>query len=78
MEFVVSEAPDNLILAYLRRMDEKLDRLVASVAALGRRLTSLETKVAPLHGDFAAQSERIDRIELRLERIELRLEIMPA
>jgi hypothetical protein len=28
--------------------------------------------------DFAAQSERIDRIEIRLDRIERRLEIVPA
>jgi outer membrane murein-binding lipoprotein Lpp len=74
----VSDAPDNLILVYLRRIDEKVDRLASSVADLGRRVTSLETKVALLHGDFAAQSERIDRIDLRLERIERRLEIVHA
>ena len=74
----MSDTPDNLILVYLRRMDEKLDRLVDSVADLGRRVTSLATKVALLHGDFAAQSERIDRVELRLERIERRLDIVHA
>jgi hypothetical protein len=74
----VSDAPDNLILVYLRRLDGKLDRLVDSVADLGRRVTSMETKVALLHGDFAAQSERIDRIEIRLERIERRLDIVHA
>ncbi len=63
----MSDAPDNLILVYLRRIDEKLDRVVDSVADLGRRATSLETKVALLHGDFAAQSERIDRIGLPLD-----------
>ena len=78
MELKVTDAPDNLILVYLRRMDEKLDRLVDSVADLGRRVTSLETKVALLHGDFAAQSERIDRVELRLSRIERRLDIVHA
>jgi hypothetical protein len=66
------------ILAYLRRLDEKMDRLSASMADLGRRVTSLESKVVLLHGDFAAQSERIDRIEQRLDRIERRLEIVPA
>ena len=66
------------ILAYLRRLDEKMDLLSASMADLGRRVTSLESKVVLLHGDFAAQSERIDRIEQRLDRIERRLEIVPA
>ncbi|MGD0105597.1 MAG: hypothetical protein ABSC06_16370 [Rhodopila sp.] len=74
----MSDAPDNIILVYLRRMDGKLDRLVENIADLGRRVTSLETKVALLHGDFAAQSERIDRVELRLERIERRLDIVHA
>ena len=74
----VTDAPDNLILIYLRRLDEKLDRVIDSVSDLGRRVTCLETKVASLHGDFAAQSERLDRIELRLDRIERRLEIVPA
>jgi hypothetical protein len=72
MELAVSDAPDNLMLVYLRKMDEKLDRLTTSVTELARRVTSLETKVALLHGDFAGQSERIDRIELR------RLDILHA
>lgn len=74
----MSDGPDNLILIFMRRIDDKLDRLAAGQADLGCRVSSLETKVALLHGDFAAQSERIDRIELRLERIERRLEIVPA
>lgn len=74
----MSDGPDNPILIFMRRFDDKLDRLATGQADLGRRVTSLETKVALLHGDFAAQSERIDRIELRLERIERRLEIVPA
>jgi hypothetical protein len=41
-------------------------------------VTPLESRVALWHGDFAAQSERIDRVETRLERIERRLEIVPA
>jgi len=76
--FVVSDGPDNLVLVYLRRMDEKLDRLASSVSEVGRRVTSLETKVALLQGDVAAQSERIDRIEVRLDRIEGRLDVAHA
>ena len=74
----MSGEPDNLILVYLRRLDEKMDRLTLAVADIGRRVTSLESKVALIHGDFAAQSERIDRMELRLERIERRLDIVDA
>ncbi len=72
----MSDTPDNPILVYLRRLDGKMDRLSDDVADVKRRMTSLETKVVLLHGDFAAQSERIDRIETRLERIERRLDLV--
>jgi hypothetical protein len=66
----MSGEPDNLILDYLRRIDGKVDRLTDSVADLVfRRVTSLEAKVAllhaevgQLHGDFAAQSSRLDLV----------------
>jgi hypothetical protein len=74
----VSSETENLILVYLRRIDEKVDGLAVGLAELSRRVSSLETKVALLHGDFAAQWERIDRIEFRLDRIERRLDVVPA
>jgi hypothetical protein len=74
----VSDGPDNLILVYLQRIDDKVDCLAVGQTDLGKRVTSLESKVELLHGDFAAQSERMDRIVLRLDRIERRLDIVPA
>lgn len=74
----MSGEPDGLVLVCLRRIDEKVDRLAAGQLDLSRRVTSLESKVALLHGDFAAQSERIDRIEMRIDRIERRLDIVIA
>jgi hypothetical protein len=78
LERAMTDEPDSLVVVYLRRIDEKVDRLAAGQLDLSRRVTSLENKVALLHGDFAAQSERIDRIEMRLERIERRLDIVIA
>lgn len=70
------------VLDYLReqfaRVHEKLDRVIADVGDLKVRVTSLERAVAGLHGDFANQSARLDRIDLRLERIERRLELESA
>lgn len=74
----MSDQADSLVLVYLRRLDEKMDRLAANVGDLSRRVTSLESKIVLLHGDFASQSERIDRIELRLERMERRLDLVPS
>lgn len=70
--------PENLMLIYLRRIDEKVDLLIEDVRDVKRRLTSLEMAVAQIHGDFAGQSMRIDRLENRLDRIESRLDIKEA
>lgn len=70
--------PENLLLVYLRRIDEKVDLLIEDVRDVKRRLTSLEMTVAQIHGDFAGQSMRIDRRENRLDRIESRLDIRDA
>jgi hypothetical protein len=69
------DEPDHLVLRMLRQMDTKLDRIVEDVGDLKRRMTSIEGQVSLLHGDFANQSIRIDRIEGRLDRIERRLDL---
>jgi hypothetical protein len=76
----MSDDPNGKVLDFLRgqfdRVHVKLDRLSDDVSDLKRRMTSLETQVALLHGDFANQSLRIDRIDIRLERIERRLDLV--
>jgi hypothetical protein len=79
----MSDQPENFVLVYLRRLDEKMDRMLDGLQDLGRRVTSLEMQIASLHGDvgllhgdFAGQSLRIDRIEQRLDRIERRLDLV--
>ena len=57
-------------------MPSKISR--DAVQDLKERAISLEKQVAMLHGDFAGQSARIERIELRLERIERRLSLADA
>lgn len=71
----MAEEPDNLILGDLRKLDEKVDRLLDDMREVKQRLSSIEVSVAHLHGDFAAQSGRIDRLENRLDRIEQRLDL---
>jgi hypothetical protein len=74
----LSDTPENPIAVYLRQMDEKLNRFANNLADIGRQVTSLETRFAFLHSDFAARSHRINRIDLHLERIERRLNIAHA
>lgn len=60
--------PDNLVLVYLRRLDEKMDRVIDDVHDLKVRMTSLEEAVAGIN-------RRMDRFEVRLDRIERRLDL---
>ncbi len=62
------EQPDNIVLLYLRRFDEKLDRVSEDVRELKVRMTSLEEAVVGIN-------RRIDRIEVRFDRIERRLDL---
>ncbi|MGH6846411.1 MAG: hypothetical protein ACREC0_02910 [Methylocella sp.] len=61
--------PDNLVLVYLRRIDEKVDRVIDDVRDLKVRITNLEEGQAGIH-------RRLDRIEARLDRIERRLDLV--
>ena len=81
----MTNGPENIVLVQLRRLDEKLDRILVDLGDIKRRMTSVEQQVAflqqqtgLLHGDFAGQSARIDRVEQRLERIERRLDLVPV
>lgn len=53
--------PDSLILAQLRKIDEKLALVVDDVSDIKVRLTSLEEAQAGVH-------RRLDRIDVRLHR----------
>ncbi len=70
----MTDEPDSLVLRILRGVDMKLDRIIDDVGDLKRRMTSVEGQVSLLHGDFANQSLRLDRMDGRLDRIGRRLE----
>ena len=67
----MTEEPDNILLRFLRRIDEKLDRVIDDMRDLKIRTTSLEEGVAGIN-------RRLDRVEFRLDRIEKRLELNDA
>ena len=61
--------PDNILLQYMRRFDEKLDRVVDEILDLKVRMTAVEEGLAGVN-------RRLDRLELRVERIERRLDLV--
>jgi site-specific recombinase len=76
----MSEEVESLVLRYLRRIDEKVDRLAGDVSDLKLRMTNCEQQIAALSamasGQYASVSTRLDRIEARLDRIERRLDLV--
>ena len=65
----MSEEPDGIVLRYLRRIDEKLDRLGEDISDLKGRMTSVVEGLVGIH-------RRLDRLGLRVDRIEKRLDIV--
>jgi hypothetical protein len=67
----MTDQPDNLVLALLRRIDDRTQRMADDLQDLKVRVTSVEEGLAGVH-------RRLDRLEYRVERIERRLEITEA
>jgi hypothetical protein len=61
--------PDNVVLVYRRRIDEKVDRVIDDVRDIKLRVTNLEEGQAGIQ-------RRLDRVEARLDRIERRLDLV--
>ena len=61
--------PGDVVLVYLRRTDEKVDRVIDDVRDIKFRVTNLEEGQAGIQ-------RRLDRIEPRLDRIEWRLDLV--
>lgn len=63
------EEPENLTLAFLRRIDEKIDRLADDVREIKNRVGMIEAQ-------YASLSNRLDRLDDRVGRIERRLDLV--
>ncbi len=65
----MSDQPDNLVLVYLRRLDEKVDGLRLDMREVKERLGILEVQ-------YASLSRRVDRIGDDVELIKRRLDLV--
>lgn len=74
----MTEDQRNCALALLRRLDEKVDRVLGDLQDIKHRVSSLERQVADIRVDMAAMAMRMDRIDGRLDRMERRLDLVPA
>ncbi len=74
----MSDQPNNLILVYLRRMDERLERIEGDIQDLKHRVTALEEGQSRMLALYAGLQLRMDRFDERLARIERRLDLAEA
>ncbi len=65
----MADEPENLVLRYLRGIDQKVDRLLDDVSDLKVRMTGVEEGLAGVN-------RRLDRLEHRVDRIERRLDLV--
>jgi archaellum component FlaC len=63
--------PENIVLAILRRIDQRTERMAEDLQDLKIRVTAVEEGLAGVN-------RRLDRLELRVDRIEKRLELSDA
>lgn len=69
----MAEISSELIYEVLKDLQHRLGRIESDMHDTKMRLTSMDQKLALIHGDLALLSERVDRLEVRVERIEKRL-----
>jgi len=64
----MADQPDNIVLALLRKIDQRTERMAED-------LQDLKTRVTGVEEGLAGVNRRLDRLENRVERIEKRLEL---
>lgn len=67
----MANEPDNIVLALLRKLDQRTERMAEDLQDLKIRMTGVEEGLAGVN-------RRLDRLELRVDRIERRLELSDA
>ena len=71
----MTEEPDNLVLRYLRKLDEKSDRLDEHLGEMAAELRSIKTHMSAFLQAELAQDGSIASILTRLDKIERRLDL---
>ena len=71
----MADEPENMTLRYLRRLDEKMDRLDERQQEANTELRSIKTHLSAFMQSELAQDGSIASIMLRLEKIERRLDL---
>jgi hypothetical protein len=69
----MADETDNIVLVYLRLLDEKFDRIAADIADIKIRMTAVVEKLAGINRRLDRTVGSLNRIEHRLDGIDTRL-----
>ena len=64
----MTDQPDSIVLALLRKIDQRTERMAED-------LQDLKTRVTGVEEGLAGVNRRLDRLEIPVDRIERRLEL---
>ena len=71
----MAEEPDNITPRYLRRLDEKTDRMADAIADMAVDIRSIKTHMAGFMQNEVVHDSAIASIRDRLARVERRLDL---
>ncbi len=71
----MADEPESLILRYLRRLDERTERIEQNVADITADIRSLKGHMSAFLDSEVRQDGAIAAIQIRLDRIERRLDL---
>ena len=74
----MTEDVANLTLMFMRRLDQRLDRVENDVGDIKLRATATEEHLASIMMSIAGLNSRMDKIDNRLARVEQRLDLTDA
>ena len=66
---------ENLTLLFMRRLDQRLDRMESDLGDIKLRATATEEHLASIMMSVAGLNSRMDKIDNRLGRVERRLDL---
>lgn len=69
---------ENLTLLFMRRLDQRLDRMEGDIGDIKLRMTATEEHLASIMMSVAGLNSRMDKIDGRLDRVERRLDLKDA
>ena len=71
----MTDEPDSIVLRFLRKMDEKLDKLDGRQQETNAELRSIKTHISAFMQSELAQDSSLASILTRLDKIERRLDL---